>query len=98
MFIGTPMQERGKPHPKRDAEAAEAFLGDFTISFTRSEQYGRMTKIASFHRAGASDAPLLPPLHPVELSWIGTNGFVLTGIEFVEDVAYGQSWWCRAPW
>ena len=90
------MQERGKPHPKRDAEAAEAVLGDFTISFTQSEQYGRMTMIASFHRAGAADAPPLPPLNHVELSWMGMS-FVLTGIEFVEDVAYGQSWWCRTP-
>ncbi|MGF6792784.1 hypothetical protein OKW27_007121 [Paraburkholderia sp. 35.1] len=37
----------------------------------------------------------MPPLHDVELSWMGPIGFVLTGIEFIGDVAYGQSWWCR---
>ncbi|EEA03317.1 hypothetical protein BH160DRAFT_1343 [Burkholderia sp. H160] len=29
------------------------------------------------------------------VSWTGSNGFVLTGIEFIGDVAYAQSWWCR---
>lgn len=99
MFILAPptRQERGKLRPKRDAEAAEAVRGDLTISLHDLSNNGRMTKVAVLHRADAADAPLSPPLHHVELSWMGANGFVLTGIEFVEDVAYGQSWWCRTP-
>ncbi|WP_233854214.1 hypothetical protein [Paraburkholderia sp. HD33-4] len=90
-----PMRERGKPRPKRDIEAAIPVRGDMTISQQQSEQYGRMTKVASFQQSGAADAQPLPPLHDVEVSWMGPLGFVLTGIEFIGDVAYGQSWWCR---
>jgi len=95
--LAIPMRERGKPRPKRDVESSEPVSGDLIISQQQSEQYGRMTKVASFHLTGAADKPPLPPLHDVELSWMGTNGFVLTGIEFIGDVAYGQSWWCRLP-
>ncbi|MFM0398194.1 hypothetical protein [Paraburkholderia aspalathi] len=65
MFIvSTPMQEHGKPRLQRDSEGADVVRGELAISFTQSEQYGRMTEIASFHRAGAANAPL----HHVELS------------------------------
>ncbi|MFL9933627.1 hypothetical protein P0D88_31525 [Paraburkholderia sp. RL18-103-BIB-C] len=96
-ILATPMRERGKPRPKRDVEAAEPVTGDLTIAQVQSEQYGRMTKVASFHLTGTADKQSLPPLHDAEISWMGPNGFVLTGIEFIGDVAYGQSWWCRPP-
>ena len=89
------MRERGRQRARRDIEATEPVTGDMTIIQIQSEQYGRMTKVASFYVSGATDQQPLPPLHDVELSWMGPNGFVLTGIEFVGDVAYGQSWYCR---
>ncbi|MFP4891212.1 hypothetical protein [Paraburkholderia sp. EG304] len=91
----TPMRERGKQRDKRKIESAEPVTGDLTITQGQSVQYGRMTKIAAFQQSGAADEQPLPPLHDVELSWMGPNGFVLTGIEFIGEVAYGQSWWCR---
>jgi hypothetical protein len=95
MLSVTPMRERGKARPKRDIESAVPVSGDLTIVQAKSDQYGRMTKIASFHTTGVADKQPLPPLHDVEISWMGPLGFVLTGIEFVGEVAYGQSWFCR---
>ncbi|MGF6877345.1 hypothetical protein [Paraburkholderia sp. MM5477-R1] len=95
--IATPMRERGQQRPKRDIEHAQGVSGDMLITHEHSEAYGRATKIASFLMAGASDEPPLPPLHDVELSWMGSNGFLLTGIEFIGQTVYAQSWWCRAP-
>ncbi|WP_429574288.1 hypothetical protein [Paraburkholderia sp. UCT70] len=91
------MRQRGKDRRKRDIEAAEPVSGDVTINHEQSAQYKRTSKVASFQQSGAADAQPLPPLHDVELSWMGPNGFVLTGIEFIGDVAYAQSWWCRLP-
>ena len=93
--FATPMRVQGRPRDKREIEAAVPVVGDMTIYQTHSEQYGRWSKVASFHTSGAADQQPLPPLHDVELSWMGPNGFVLTGIEFVGNVAYGQSWYCR---
>jgi hypothetical protein len=90
------MRERGKKRPQRDIEAGPVTRGDLQIAFAKSELYGRQTKVASFHLAGAADSQPLPPLHDAELSWMGPNGFVLSGIEFIGEVAYAQSWYCRA--
>ncbi|MGF6981411.1 hypothetical protein QFZ99_000887 [Paraburkholderia atlantica] len=89
------MRERGKPREKREIEAAVPVRGDLTINQSQSDQYGRWTKIATFQQSGAAHQQPLTPLHNVELSWMRPLGFVLTGIEFIGDVAYGQSWWCR---
>ncbi|MEX3690588.1 hypothetical protein AB3X91_16305 [Paraburkholderia sp. BR14263] len=40
---------------------------DLTINQQQSEQYGRITKVASFSQSGASDQLPLPPLHGAEL-------------------------------
>ncbi|EEA01038.1 conserved hypothetical protein [Burkholderia sp. H160] len=89
------MRERGKEWHKRDIDAAEPVTDDLAIKHELSAQYKRTSKVASFEQSGAADAQPLPPVHDVELSWMGPNGFVLTGIEFIGDVAYAQSWWCR---
>jgi hypothetical protein len=39
----------------------------------------------------------LPPLHEAALSWMGPNGFVISGVEIIDGVAFAQSWWCRLP-
>ncbi|KPW22039.1 hypothetical protein ALO83_102881 [Pseudomonas cannabina pv. alisalensis] len=37
----------------------------------------------------------LPDLLDVTLATMAPNGFVLSGIEYVDGCAYAQSWWCR---
>jgi len=95
LVVATRMRDRGRPRDKRAIEADAPARGDLGIAHVQSAEYGRTSKVASFHRAGAADPELLPPLHDVELSWMGPLGFVLTGIEFIDGSAYGQSWWCR---
>ncbi|MFP4891908.1 hypothetical protein [Paraburkholderia sp. EG304] len=82
-----PMRERGKERRKRDIEAAEPVTGDLAINHEQSAQYKRTSKLANFQPSGAADAQPLPVAR-VELSWMGSNGFVLTGIEFIGDMAY----------
>lgn len=89
------MRERGKERHKCDIEAAEPVSGDLSINHEQSAQYKRTSKVASFQQSGAANEQPLPPLHDVEISRMGPNGFVLTGIKFIGDVAYAQSWWCR---
>lgn len=89
------MLERGKKQHKRNIEAAASVTGGLTINHQQSVRYKRTSKVASFQQSGAADAQPLPPLHDVDMSWMGPNGFVLTGIEFTGDVVYAQSWWCR---
>jgi hypothetical protein len=61
----------------------------------RSEVFGRTTKFARFHLPGTDEPQPIPTLHEVTLSHMGLQGFVLTGIEVVDEVAYAPSWWCR---
>lgn len=37
----------------------------------------------------------LPELLDVTLATMAHNGFVLSGIEYVDGCAYAQAWWCR---
>ncbi|MGF6260652.1 hypothetical protein QF001_004174 [Paraburkholderia youngii] len=67
------------------SKAAAPVTGDLAIDHEQSAQYKRTSKLASFQPSGAADAQPLPPLHDVELSWMGPNGFVLTGVEFIGD-------------
>lgn len=91
----TQMRLRGRARPKQDIERADPVRGDMLISQQQSEVFGRYANIASFHRSGSADPEQLPPLHDVVISHMGPLGFVLTGIEVVDGVAYAQSWWCR---
>lgn len=91
----TPMRTRGVTRPQREVEQDAPITGDLNVSQQKSETFNRYSNVAAFHKAGASDAEPLPPLHDVVLSWMGPNGFVLTGIEVIGGVTYAQSWWCR---
>lgn len=48
-----------------------------------SERFGRYSNIARFQLPGANDVQPLPELHVAVLSWMGPNGFGLTGFEVV---------------
>jgi hypothetical protein len=60
-----------------------------------SDEFDRYSNIAQFHLTGADEVQPLPVLHDATLSWMGPNGFVLTGFEVINGVTYGQSLWCR---
>ncbi|SMG61531.1 hypothetical protein SAMN06265784_1234 [Paraburkholderia susongensis] len=94
-ILATPMRQQGRAIPKRDVEAAPPVRGDLLVTQEKSETFGRYSTVARFQTSGAAEQQPLPPLHDADLSWMGTNGFVLTGIEVVGGVTYAQSWWCR---
>jgi hypothetical protein len=89
------MRRRGKALDQRDVQAAEPVHGDLIVGQQKSELLNRYANVASFHVSGAADPQPLPPLQDAVLSWMGPNGFVLSGVELVDGVAYAQSWWCR---
>jgi hypothetical protein len=56
---------------------------------------GRYSDVATLRSSQGIEEPLLPPLYDVRLSHMGTNGFVLTGLDIQGAVGVAQSWWCR---
>lgn len=95
LIAATPMRHYGRPVSKKELESATPARGDLIIGQEKSTVFGRHSDVAGCHTSGATDKQPLPPLHDAALSWMGPNGFVLTGIEVVDGVTYGQSWWCR---
>jgi hypothetical protein len=96
MFVlATPMRRRGKALSQRDIQAAEPARGNLLVGQHNSELLNRHANIASFQVSGPNDPQPLPSLHDAVLSWMAPNGFVLSGVELVDGVAYAQSWWCR---
>jgi hypothetical protein len=61
----------------------------------KSAVLNRYSNIARFQVTDVNDPQPMPPLHDAVLSWMGPGGFVRSGIEFIDGVAYAQSWWCR---
>jgi hypothetical protein len=91
----TPKRDRGRARSDREMQTAQSVAGDLIIVQQQSQLLGRFSSVASFHKTGPRDIDPLPPLHDVVLSWMGPNGFVLSGIEEIDGVTYAQSWWCR---
>jgi hypothetical protein len=89
------MRVRGKARSKEEVQRATPVRGDLLVQQRRSETFGRYSNVASFATAGAADQQPLPELQDVALPWMGPIGFVLSGIEMIDGIAYGQSWWCR---
>ena len=61
-----------------------------------SQELGRAAQVARLTQGLPLDPDPFPPLLDVQLLWMAPGGLVLSGIELVNGVAYGQSWWCRS--
>ncbi|SAL05469.1 hypothetical protein AWB81_07174 [Caballeronia arationis] len=90
-----PMRERGGALDHVDVQKAPGIYGDLLVVQEKSSALNRYSNIARFQITAVSEPQPIPPLHDAVLSWMGPNGFVLTGIEFADGIAYAQSWWCR---
>ena len=91
IVLATPMRERGWARAQRDIQTSAPVQGDLIVAQSKPAIFGRYSNGASFHRASNNEALLLPALHDAVLTAMGTNGFVLTGVEVVEGLAYAQS-------
>jgi hypothetical protein len=90
-----PMRERGRALEQSDLQGVRSIVGDLLVVQEKSTALNRYSNIARFQTTGVSEPQPIPPLHDAVLSWMGPLGFVLSGVEFFEGVAYAQSWWCR---
>jgi len=93
----TPRLRRGKALSQQEIQTTEPVTGDLVVVQNMSNQLNRYSNIARFQIPAANEMQPLAELHDATLSWMGPNGFVLSGFEVIAGVAYAQSWWCRAP-
>jgi hypothetical protein len=93
----TPRFRLGRALSHQEIQSAQSATGDMVVVNEMSDYLNRSSSIARFQIAAMNERQPFPDLHDVTLSWMGPNGFVLTGFEIVSGIAYMQSWWCRSP-
>lgn len=93
-FLITPLRERGRPRDKNELKRASPTAGDLRIEHQPCKEMGRPARVA-FVNSATPDYEPLPRLYDAEVHSMAPNGFVVTGIEIIDGVAYGQSWICR---
>lgn len=87
------LRQRGRPIGKRP-EMIPTIPGDVLIEMLKSSPMGRPSLCARINNPDPN-APELPPLYDAEVNTMIGNSLVITGVEFVNGVAYAQSWHCR---
>lgn len=91
----TRMRYHGKAYEQNAIRSAPSITGDIILSSERPELLGRGSDVATVKAEGGSHEKAIPSLYDCRLSSMGTNGFVLSGVEFEGSIGYAQSWWCR---
>ncbi|WP_148485276.1 hypothetical protein [Pseudomonas massiliensis] len=99
----TQMYVLGVPKELKAIRAEEGVRGDVQVQPAQWGPLGRWSLAASLRTASAHEEALFPPLYDVELGGMATLGFILRGVEQVEDRFYLQAWHCReasgrVPW
>jgi len=90
----TLMRLHGRAIDQHQIRTAPAVLGDIVVAHENVTALGRYSDVASVGGGQVSEA-LLPALYDCRLAYMGTGGFVLSGLELVGSIAYAQAWWCR---
>ncbi|POR62187.1 hypothetical protein [Pseudomonas syringae] len=90
-----PMRRKGVALEPRERERYEAIKGNVIVRSIHCEYLGRHSIIAGVEVGMPKKEQRLPQLLDVTLSTMAHNGFVLSGIEYLDGCAYAQSWWCR---
>lgn len=91
----TPMRHKGIPLSPIERRSYKAIRGDVRVASEASTELGRSANVATVNSGWPLEPSPLPQLLDATLSGMVPNGFVLSGIEYVEGCAYAQSWWCR---
>ncbi|WP_375738039.1 hypothetical protein [Pseudomonas boanensis] len=71
-------------------------VGDVLIAHRHCQEMGRSANVARLSVGLPQDQDPIPPLIDAQLLWMAPGGFVISGVELVDGVAYAQSWWCRS--
>ncbi len=96
MFVHiTLMRFHGKQLDQHQIRTAQSVWGDIIISHQNVESLGRYSDVAAVVAGDGHKDTLLPALYDCRLAHMGTNGFVLSGLQLEGTIAFGQSWWCR---
>ncbi|WP_046266403.1 hypothetical protein [Pseudomonas syringae] len=100
-----PMRRKGVALEPRERERYEAIKANVIVRSIHCEYLGRHANIAwleagmqtlpGLRQVCQRDVQRLPELLDVTLATMAHNGFVLSGIEYVDGCAYAQAWWCR---
>lgn len=90
-----PMRERGVALERKAIGRREAFKGNVIVRSAHCEHLGRHANIAWLEAGMPKEVKPLSDLLDVTLATMAHNGFVLSGIEYIDGCAYAQSWWCR---
>jgi hypothetical protein len=89
------MRVDGRALDMQQIRTADSPKGDLTVAHSHVSELGRYSDVATLRSSQNVNESVLPPLYDVRLSFMGTNGFVLTGLSIDGPLAVAQSWWCR---
>ncbi|WP_397448106.1 hypothetical protein [Pseudomonas sp. NA-150] len=95
MYLIVQRRRLGVALDKRALHRADPVRGDIQIAENHSAQLGRVTVEAWIFTSAPGAIDVLPRLHDVRVTNMGSIGMNLTGIERIGDAFYSQSWWCR---
>src|SRR5258708_7130232 len=89
------MRFYGKALDQHQIRTAESVWADIIVSHQNVNALGRYSDVASVRPGDGSRDELLPSLYDCRLAHMGTNGFVLSGLQLEGSIAFVQAWWCR---
>ena len=99
MFLVVPRRNRGVAMNKEGLNRTKPTRGVIMIESRDVESLARTSMVAWIEPtagpAGIGGRTPLPPLMDVTIQGMRQNGFVLSGVEQIEQCFYAQSWWCR---
>lgn len=89
------MRHRGVPLDRDAVRRATGSPGDLRVEEVRDETLGRTTRFARLAGNLPQDRERLPPLLDAQLAWMGSDAFVLLGLERQDGADFAQGWLCR---
>ena len=94
-MLVTPVRQRGIALSAQERRRYPAIRGNVMVNSEISEGLGRSANVARVHVGMPLEPDPLPKLLDATLAGMANTGLVLSGIEYIDDCAYAQSWWCR---
>lgn len=91
----TPMRCRGVAMTPQERRRCDPVKGNVMVNAEHCSELGRSANVARVIAGMPLQPDPLPRLLDATLAGMAITGFVLSGIEYIEDCAYAQSWWCR---
>lgn len=88
------MRRYGKSLGRAGFDKAPPLRANVWIRMAATTPLKRPSLVAEILKTSPG-AAVLPTLYDVQIHGMATNALVITGIEFIDDVAYSQSWHCR---